>query len=84
MQREAGEEVWSVYSKAQIFRHNRGRQNLDPEADLKVSLDDFAMPKRCRDFEHLDQTISISCKELYHYLTSAEAPVATQSSPPSP
>jgi hypothetical protein len=84
MHRDAGEEVWSVHSEAHIFRHRNGEPNLDPQAGMKLSLHDFAMPKRCREFEHLDQTIFIPCKELYNYLIDAEAPVAAQSSSPSP
>jgi hypothetical protein len=84
MHREADEEVWSVYSDTQIFRHKNGDPNLDPQAGLKISLHDFATPKCCRAFEHLDQTIYISCEELCKYLIIAEAPVAAQSSATSP
>jgi hypothetical protein len=35
---------------------------LDPQAGLKILLHDFATPKCCREFEHLDQTIYIPAK----------------------
>jgi hypothetical protein len=80
MHLEAAEEVWSVYSEAQVFRYKRGESNLDPQAGLKISLRDFATPKRYREFEHLQQTIFIPCNKLCNYLTVAEVPVAAHSS----
>jgi hypothetical protein len=54
------------------------------EVGLKVSLHDFASPKRCREFKNLDRPIFISCKTLYGYLIDAEVLVEAQSSPDSP
>lgn len=56
---------------------------LEAEVGLKVSLHDFASPKRRREFTNLDQPIFISCKTLYDYLIDAEVPVEAQSSPDS-
>jgi hypothetical protein len=84
VQLEAGEEIWSVSAEVHAFRQEDGAPNLDPEAGLKLSLHDFASPKRCREFKNLDQPIFISCKTLYDYIVDAEAPLEAQSSPDSP
>jgi hypothetical protein len=57
---------------------------LEAEVGLKVSLHDFASPKRCREFRNLGQPIFISCKTLYDCLIYTEVPVEAQSSPDSP
>ena len=66
--------------KLRSFVTRTASQTSTLKQGLKISLHDFATLKRCREYEHLDQTIFIPCKELCNYLINAEAPVAAHSS----